>query len=145
MNEQMRIHKSERDDYDDSYNIKACGWSFIPDDAYTIGDVDVIEGAAEACWKQAIESKLLFAQLEGYNISIDDISISVSEDWCYGTQHEFNINCEAHHNEIKAIQIVKECIAEANENMMEMFATIFDNGIAYDCVEEWDYDEEDAA
>jgi hypothetical protein len=139
----MRIHKSERDHFGD-YTIQACAWSFIPEEAMTIGDVSDIEEMAKQCWIKIIEPKIMLAKLEGYDISVDDIAISVSEDWCYGTQHKFEIMCEAHCEEMKCIEIIKQCIAEADQDMFVVFEDIFDTGIAYDCIIECDSEEEAA-
>lgn len=140
----MRIHKSERDNFD-GYTIQACAWTFIPEDAITIGDVSDIEEMAEQCWIKVIEPKIMLAKLQGYDISVDEnIAVSVSEDWFYGTQHKFEIMCETHSEEMKCIEIVKQCIAEASEDTVGVFEDVFDSGIIYDCVEEWNYEEETA-
>ena len=139
----MRIHKSERNHYGD-YTIQACAWSFIPENAFEISDVGPIEEMAEQCWIKVIEPKLMLAKLQGFDISTDDIQISVSEDWHYGTQHKFEIVSEAHSEEMKCIEIVKQCIAEAEKDMLAVFDDIFDSGIVYDCITEWDCEEETA-
>lgn len=139
----MRIHKSERDHFED-YTIQACAWSFIPDEAMELSDVGPIEEMAQQCWIKIIEPKIMLAKLAGFDVSIDNIVVSVSEDWWYGTQHKFEIMCETHSQEHKCIEIVEQCVAEAEEDMFAVFEDIFESGIVYECVTQFDGEDEAA-